>query len=411
MVDQMAPFLADNEVFNSLAFLLTDDVNATTVSCLASFLLMFDYLENFKLSGGEEGIVNDLDIIIQALTVHTGLRKLDFWGVAIGRRGSDSLVKLLKKSSSLKELHFNDIRGIIDDSDDGWLSIFTAVQSTRSKLDLIEMTGAEGVNEQTALCLSHALLHHRTTLKSLFWDQQVRVVIPLLQDPNTILEELYLFSFSNDDNYMTNEEIEVLTAALATNSSLENLEILRRITTEGWVILSAILRNPNSKLEYLTLEGNEIFNDTVINSFADALTSNRKLRELEFMCSNRFGCAALPQTLCNKSSIISTFNSNHTLERICGGMVFVPEELTSLLRINRENSVSQAARLKIIKTHFSGNNINMEPFNKMAVNVRPHAIEWMAKDMHLYELLRAMPSLLDQFEGDVIRSKKRTRKI
>ena len=92
-------------------------------------------------------------------------------------------------------------------------------------------------------------------------------------------------------------------------------------------------------------------------------------------------------------------------------MVFVPEELTSLLRINRENSVSQAARLKIIKTHFSGNNINMEPFNKMAVNVRPHAIEWMAKDMHLYELLRAMPSLLDQFEGDVIRSKKRTRKI
>jgi hypothetical protein len=128
MVDQMAPFLADNKVFNSLAFVLTDDVNATTVSCLASFLLMFDYLENFKLSGGEEGIVNDLDIIIQALTVHTGLRKLHFWGVAIGRRGCDSLVKLLKKSSSLKELSFYNVRGITDDSDDGWLSIFTAVQ-------------------------------------------------------------------------------------------------------------------------------------------------------------------------------------------------------------------------------------------------------------------------------------------
>jgi len=153
---------------------------------------------------------------------------------------------------------------------------------------------------------------------------------------------------------MTNEEIDVLTDALATNSSRECLEIFRRITTEGWVILSAILRNPNSKLEDLTLKGDEVFNDTVINSFADALTSNHKLRELEFMCSNRFGCAALTHTLCNKSSIISTFNSNHTLERICGGMVFVPEELTSLLRINRENSVSQAARLKIIKTHFSG---------------------------------------------------------
>jgi hypothetical protein len=89
----------------------------------------------------------------------------------------------------------------------------------------------------------------------------------------------------------------------------------------------------------------------------------------------------------------------------------VPKKLRSLLHINRENCPSQAARLKIIKTHFSGNDIKMEPFAKMAVNVRPHAIEWMAKDMHLYELLRAMPSLLDQFEGDVIRSEKRTRKI
>jgi hypothetical protein len=142
------------------------------------------------------------------------------------------------------------------------------------------MTGVEGVNYHTALCLSHALLHHSTTLKSLFWDQQVRVVIPLLQDPNTILEDLYLFS--DDDNYMTNEEIEVLTDALVTNSSLEKLEILRRITTEGWVILSAILRNPNSKLEHLTLKGDEIFNNIVMNSFADALTSNHRLKCLEF---------------------------------------------------------------------------------------------------------------------------------
>jgi hypothetical protein len=49
---------------------------------------------------------------------------------------------------------------------------------------------------------------------------------------------LRLYLFSDDDNYMTNEEIEVLTDALVTNSSLEKLEILRRITTEGWVILS-----------------------------------------------------------------------------------------------------------------------------------------------------------------------------
>jgi hypothetical protein len=45
----------------------------------------------------------------------------------------------------------------------------------------------------------------------------------------------------------------------------------------------------------------------------------------------------------------------------------------------------------------------MQPFGEMNLSVRPHAIaSWMAKDMHLYELLRAMPSLLEQFEDDVM---------
>jgi hypothetical protein len=84
---------------------------------------------------------------------------------------------------------------------------------------------------------------------------------------------------------------------------------------------------------------------------------------------------------------------------------FLHNDLLSLLKINRENSVRQAARLKIINTHFSGSEINMRPFVEMNLSVRPHAVAWMAKDMHLYQLLRAMPSLLDQFKVDVNRSK------
>jgi hypothetical protein len=82
--------------------------------------------------------------------------------------------------------------------------------------------------------------------------------------------------------------------------------------------------------------------------------------------------------------------------------------LKSVLQINRENSVSQAARLKIINTHFSGSEINMQPFMEMNLNVRPHAIAWMAKDERGYELLRAMPSLLERIDENV-RSTKRLR--
>jgi hypothetical protein len=136
-----------------------------------------------------------------------------------------------------------------------------------------------------------------------------------------------------------------------------------------------------------------------MNSFADALTINHKLRELDMYwyddTSNQskvtsIGYDALSCTLCNSSSILSTFNSNHSLEEIDFEIYdnedeeqllcdFLSEELTSLLQINKENNKNQAARLKIIMSH---------------------AIAWMAKDMHVYQFLRAMPSLLEKVEDE-----------
>jgi hypothetical protein len=53
-------------------------------------------------------------------------------------------------------------------------------------------------------------------------------------------------------------------------------------------------------------------------------------------------------------------------------------------------------RLKITKTHFSGCEINMQPFMNMELSVHPFAIAWMARDNHLHHFLRAMPSLLEK---------------
>jgi hypothetical protein len=362
--------------------------------------------------------VENLDIIIQALTVHAGLMKLQLCDITIGRRGYNSLATFFHKSTRLKELSFINMRGI---TDDGWLDIFTALQITRSKLVRFEITGAEGGRSKCtpADCLSNALLHHSTTLKSLhFYENEgLLVVIPLLQDPNAILEELNL-EFHDADS-MTNEELEALTNALVTNSRLKRLQLRGNssITTEGWVTFSAFLRNPNSNLKELSVEDCNHINDTVMNSFADALTINHRLRGLDMSwcddTSNQskvtsIGYDTFTCTLCNSSSILSTFNSNHTLEEVDFEVYdnefeqllfdFLPEELTFLLQINKENNKNQAACLKIINTHFNDISIKMEPFTNMAVNVRPHAIAWMAKDMHVYEFLRAMPSLLEKVE-------------
>jgi hypothetical protein len=68
------------------------------------------------------------------------------------------------------------------------------------------------------------------------------------------------------------------------------------------------------------------------------------------------------------------------------------------LQLNSENIKSQAACLKIIATHFSGQEINMQTFTDMDLSARPHAIAWMAREDNLYHFLWAMPLLLEKLE-------------
>jgi len=79
---------------------------------------------------------------------------------------------------------------------------------------------------------------------------------------------------------------------------------------------------------------------------------------------------------------MNTYNSNHILSELSQDYLYsrrpLPIDLASALQINRENSVSQATLLKIIKTHFSGSKINTSPFSVMELKVLPTAISWMA---------------------------------
>jgi len=274
-----------------------------------------------------------------------------------------------------------------------------------------------GVNSLTSALENNSSLRELDLSYNSIGDIGAIALSSVLRDPNSSFTILKIGWFGDIG-------ISALTNALEHNCILKELSIdgqpVRNpaVTTAGWVDFSTVLRNPTSALKVLCVS-NDSINDEVIQSFADALANNNKLRELNIftvIAHNHItpdGYAAMTNILCDTSSILSTFYSNHTLEELCHKSFAspFPNDLSSLLQINRESSVSQAARLKIINSHFSGSEINMQPFMEMNLNVRPHAIAWMAKDMHMYELLRAMPSLLEQFEDDVIRSKKRTRII
>ena len=231
-----------------------------------------------------------------------------------------------------------------------------------------------------------------------------RSLIGHLQTTNCVLEELDLRSCN-----FNNELAISLSNALINNNKLKMLNLSNNedVTLEAWQTFSPVLQSPTSELEKLNLFDNRMNDDTLI-SLANSLVNNIKLKELILgrlktnITSN--GWAACSQLLCNTTSIMHTYNSNHILERLCyeSDEYQLPEDLQSFLLINRENTKSQAARLKIIKVHFSEGFV-MEPFIEMELNILPYAISWMGRggesyktNNHFYAFLRSIPTL---FEG------------
>ena len=314
---------------------------------------------------------------------------------------------ILRHTTTLKTLNL--MRSIDDITIAGWGALFHPLQDPHIRLENLCLRG-NSITDEVAAALRNVLTNNsRLRELDLSWIQHVTIAgwqalfRPLLQNPNSVLVKLEL-----SDSHITDEVAAALTIALANNSRLRELNLCHNpgVTATGWVGFSVVLRYPNTALEKLDLCFNHL-NDHVITSFADALVNNNMLRDLNLQLENLEnvsydGYAAFTHTLCNNASILSTYQSNHSLVKLSYNVRSLPENLISLLRINRENSTSQAARIKIIKTHFSGSDINTQVFADMEVHVRPTAIAWMGRDGGsdgngdlLFAFLRSMPLLCD----------------
>ena len=109
----------------------------------------------------------------------------------------------------------------------------------------------------------------------------------------------------------------------------------------------------------------------------------------------------LSAVLCDATSIKTTFNSNHSLERLTTSTDFyecneqaalrLPYDLQKSLQLNRDLGSVEAARRKIIDMHFGGN-FSMEPFFDMETKILPQVMSWMAKDDYgksvLYQFIK-----------------------
>merc|ERR1711982_213399 len=134
------------------------------------------------------------------------------------------------------------------------------------------------------------------------------------------------------------------------------------------------------------------------------------------------------QVICNSSTIMATYNSNHTLCNVgyWSAEVDGMEDLCRNLILNDKSNKKDVARQKIIYTHFN-NNTKLHHFCHLDLSLLPHAIAWVGKEygsldvneeidmedelnkscLH-YRLIRSLPVLFDLKSSVKINKRKRT---
>jgi len=242
-----------------------------------------------------------------------------------------------------------------------------------------------------------------------------------LQLTNLDLVKLDLGSNSIDD-----ERMQLLVPLLSRMSSLKFLSLSRNelVSPTGWQALEGYLQIPNFALNELELNENNIVDDALV-AFTTALVQNNTLKRLcldgtydedteEYnSLITEKGWEAVSTLLCNKTSIIDTYNSNHTLQGLSEDEhdhMNLPNDLLSFLELNENKDKAEVARQKILQTHFSisDDTSKLQGLLDTELEMMPTAISWIGRPLTMgwrgtnvsglslmFNLLRKMPDLFN----------------
>ena len=244
----------------------------------------------------------------------------------------------------------------------------------------------------------------------------------------TSLKHSALRSLELGCNDMKDSQISSLVDSINTMPSLEKLGLANvNVTSSGWMSFFTLLQQPSSVLERLiTLDivGNNI-SDEVMICIANALASNASLKALSFREEGLtdISWSSLERLFCNKSSIDTIYDSNHTLAYSYGvgrESIKWTNSVLRLLKLNQGADKTDIARQKIIQYHFlGGNGSNMHEIMKLDLEMMPHVIGFFGRydmitivEYHtadepvppvekvaglelIYRLTKGMPSLFD----------------
>ena len=322
----------------------------------------------------------------------------------------------------------------------GWRSFFNTLR--RREVQLKELyISSNNIDNECAAALGN-LLSNMGTLKTLmhFMDSYGDEILTsqgwvslftTLQGSNLDLT-LIDFSFGNIDD----EGMQLLVPLVSRMSSLKELRLNdnHSVTPSGWIRLSELFQSPNSTLRQLDLDNNTL-NDDVIVAFSSALVHNKTLKRLSLdECTDdndndlitERGWAAISTLVCNKTSIMDTYFSNHTFQSVCFDRYYepnLPSGLKSYLELNGNKDKSEVARQKILQTHFSNEDdtSKIQDLLNMEFEMMPTVVEWIGRPAAIwsdanvsglsamFNLMRRVPDIFDSNAKRKATSAKRKR--
>jgi len=355
--------------------------SAYDMGWLGYFIGNSDRIEDLHLSAftptSDASVTEVLEPFFKGLSGNKSITTLDFGSMdLLGGRVFSMMGRFFENSCSLANLKIHRCHL----GDDGWHLLALAIGSSKNKsLRIVSLKNNNISDEGMVDIITSLSMHPRL--------EQIDLSGNRLNKNGCMTLSIFLRCSATDlwdldlgDNEINDEGIDALVPTLKNCNHLESLGFTgnHSITSRGWQHLASILEAPNSSLTRFGMSHSNNLDDEIISALTKSLVKNCRLRNLYIgeILPSTSKLLAFSKLLCDKSSINSTYLSNHALNYLEHMNISRGHSLQHLLTLNRRNDKKEVAMIKILKYH---NDFDMVPFFEWEFKVLPLIIDWFER--------------------------------
>jgi len=342
------------------------DIDDTSLAVISKSLAKSKCIKKINIGGNGEDEISEIGwkSFSDALSSPTcPIEIISLESTRISNEGVVSVGNLLTVNVTVKHLN---LFGSDLVTSEGWQQFARCLRNPNIALEELGIRRCHnvegevrvGLDDEAANAIGGSLAMN-TTLKKLDMSHDIGITSDgWIQFFNVLLQSICSLEELNvSRNSIDDDGAEALVDLLITMRDFHTLHLRYSDCTANGLRTFTRLLQPSSKVTTLDLGWN-YFNDEVVNDFADVLANNNTLTTLHIGCDEitDSSWAALSHALADESSIENTYSSNHTLHTLekfdDDVWAEIPDHLSTLLRLNKNQDKSSVRRQKILIRHF-----------------------------------------------------------